>query len=72
MIPSTSNPKWAQLIKGDLTYDYKFLALKIVLTRLQQKFKYNSAELPTSVDELNAFFTKHQALLADDIKMIFG
>lgn len=72
MIPSTSNPKWAQLIKGDLTYDYKFLALKIVLTRLQQKVKYNSAELPASVDELNAFFTKHQALLADDIKMIFG
>lgn len=72
MIPAASDPRWAKLVKGEVSYQYKFLALKIVLTRLQQKAKQNEAEVPAAVKELTEFFTKHQALLADDIKMIFG
>lgn len=72
MIPAASDPKWTKLVKGEISFEYKFLALKIVLTRLQQKVKQDSAEAPSAVTELVAFFNKHQALLADDIKMIFG
>lgn len=72
MIPPASNPQWAKLLKGEATYTYKFLALKIALTRLQQKVKADPSQLGAVTTELVAFFTKNQALMADDIKTIFG
>lgn len=72
MIPPVSNPKWSQLIKGEISFDYKLLALKIMLTRLQQKVKANPASVADSIKELADFFTKNEKLLADDIKTIFG
>lgn len=72
MIPPASHPRWAQLLKKEVTFDYKFLALKIALTRYQSKVKFNEAELPNATKELVEFFKKNEALLADDIKTIFG
>lgn len=72
MIPPASNPQWAKLLKGEVTYTYKFLALKIALTRLQQKVKADPSQLNATTAELVAFFTKNEALMAEDIKTIFG
>jgi hypothetical protein len=72
MLPAASHPKWAQLVKGEVSYNYKFLALKIALTRYQQKVKFDSAQLQPAINELVDFFKKNENLLADDIKTIFG
>jgi|TARA_Y100001960_G_scaffold184897_1_gene193795 hypothetical protein len=72
MVPAATNPKWAQLVKGEVSYNYKFLALKIALTRYQNKVKFNEAPLNDVIKELVEFFQKNEALLADDIKTIFG
>lgn len=72
MVPAASHPRWAQLVKGEVSFDYKFLALKIALTRYQHKVRFDEKELNNSVKELIEFFTKNEALLADDIKTIFG
>lgn len=72
MLPAATHPKWAQLVKGEVSYNYKFLALKIALTRYQQKVKFNDAELQPAINELFEFFKKNESLLADDIKTIFG
>lgn len=72
MIPATSDPKWSKLIKGEVSHTYKLLALKIVLTRLQQKVKTNPADANNAIKELAEFFTKNEKLLTDDIKTIFG
>jgi hypothetical protein len=72
MLPAASHPKWAQLVKGEVSYNYKFLALKIALTRYQQKVKFDSSQLQPAINELVEFFKKNENLLADDIKTIFG
>tara|TARA_Y100001960_G_scaffold333814_1_gene441183 strand:+ start:1169 stop:1435 length:267 start_codon:yes stop_codon:yes gene_type:complete len=72
MIPPASNPKWAQLVKGEVSFEYKFLALKIALTRFQHNVKFNNADVNSVVAELRAFFEKNEGMLADDIKTIFG
>lgn len=72
MLPAASHPKWAQLVKGEVSYNYKFLALKIALTRYQQKVKFDNTQLQPAINELVEFFKKNENLLADDIKTIFG
>jgi len=72
MIPAASNPNWAKLVKGEVSYTFKCLALKIALTRYQNRVKFNDAGLNETIDELIGFFKKNEALLADDIKTIFG
>lgn len=72
MLPPATDQRWTKLVKGEVSHTYKFLALKIALTRMQNKVKFNEAPLGDVVKEAVEFFTKNEKLLTDDIKTIFG
>lgn len=75
-IPSARNPLWKELIRSESEYAFEFLATKIILGRLNLKFRLNNSpeELDRCVYELVAFFEKnsHVPKVQNDLKLIFG
>ena len=75
-IPNATNPKWKKLLAGEIKVDLKFLALKLLLGRLNMKYKKDPSDATTreSVKELVAFFEKNKNIpvATDDLTKIFG
>lgn len=74
-LPSTSHSSWGKLIKGENRCSLKFLATKILLGRLQLKYRRESIDpvMQACVSELRTFMEKHAHLPAvkSDIAEIF-
>ena len=73
-IPDKTAPQWGGLIKGSLNPNLEFLGLKILLNRLQRKYRQDPQNLNLQIEELRNFFEKNQTLpkTQRDFKTIFG
>jgi hypothetical protein len=74
MLPSQTDPRWRKLIDQPDQYTYKFLALKILMQRVARKggARMSPTDRESTVVEVFSFFQKNQALMGDDIAVIFG
>ena len=73
MIPAKSRPEWAELLTSSVRYDFEFLALKFLMSRLRLKLEVDpEGALPECVDELHAFAEKHERQVEGDLARCFG
>jgi hypothetical protein len=74
MIPPKTDPKWATLLKGDVSYRFSSAAASMLFFCLRAKVKSNNSAttLQQCADEAHAFFTKYERTLQQDIKAIFN
>jgi hypothetical protein len=74
MIPSLDDPKWKDLILGENNYNLSFLALKILMSRIQRVIKTSSDEvtIKSCISEVHNFCEKNEKFLENDLKQIFG
>lgn len=74
MIPPSSDPRWKSLVLGLKTYQFKLLALKILMGRLIASTKKDDsvANVAKCTQEVREFFLKNQTIAQHDINQIFG
>lgn len=75
-LPSEHHPIWKSLIRSRGQYQFEFLATKILLGRLNLKYRRNQSpqEMKKCVHELWTFFERNSDLpkAQNDLKKIFG
>lgn len=73
-LPPKSDPRWAALVSKGTAAPIKLLALKFMLTRMNQDVKRNPSPgtIAANVDELYAFFAKNPQMVGDDCSKLFG
>ena len=73
-LPTNDNLNWIKLLSGEKTVKLKFLATKILLTRLQKEYKKDSSLGPELITELKNFLNKNEniANVKEDIKEMFS
>nr|WP_319493409.1 hypothetical protein [uncultured Desulfobacter sp.] len=75
-IPTPNDPKWKKVISGDNKPNIQFLGLKLLLGRLNMKYKKSPTDATVSecTSELIDFFKKNDHLpkVVGDIETIFG
>lgn len=66
--------KWNDLVLGKSNYEFKFLATKILLSRLQRQATNDPANLQKYSRELRELFSKNINLpsVQSDLKLIAG
>lgn len=71
-LPPRHDPTWQALIEHPEAHAYSFLALKILMQRVARSASAGPAARAAALDEVYAFFTKNERLVAADIHDIFG
>jgi hypothetical protein len=75
-IPSPSHPAWMKVISGETAPAVDFLAIRILLSRLNLMYRKDSSITNTqnSVNELRTFFEKNINLpkVQSDLSKIIG
>lgn len=75
MLPPKSDPKWQQLVCGELNHPFKaFVGAMCVsrIVRFVQKEGTTPEAIELAIDDIHTFFSKLEVALTDDIKVIFG
>ena len=72
LIPDISHPCWRNLASGKLTLETQFLGLQMILKRQQRRLSAGSgdAALQEAAEQLDGFFVKYEAVLANEIKSL--
>lgn len=71
-VPPRSDPAWKSLVEHPEAHAYSFLALKILMQRIARSAPATPAAREAAIDEVYAFFTKNERLVAAEIRAIFG
>ena len=74
MVPDKNDSRWKQIVKGELSREYKTVAAGLCVARNQRAYRMDSspATMDKCVDELVAFFTRYEKLAAEDLAGLFG
>jgi len=74
MVPLKTNSKWKELVTGQKTYQFQFLATKILMSRLIMSTKNNSSpeNINKCIDDAYNFFVKNEKFTQNDLNQIFG
>jgi hypothetical protein len=72
--PARSDPRWIALTQAEQTPPVQLLALKLLLTRVEQDVKRDPsiATVNKAADELYEFFVKNALMVAGDAQTLFG
>ncbi len=75
-VPDKTNPKWAEIVTGKKNYPLKFLAAKIMLSRIMRTTGANPTpeNISASVNELYSLYSANINVPSaqTDIQTIFG
>lgn len=74
MLPPKSNPKWEQLVTGQIQANFRVFAGNMLLNRLSRKLKMelSTRTLDESITEAHDYFTKHYSVYNDELTKIFN
>ena len=74
MITPKEDPKWAQLLKGQIPHRFKAVSGAMMVSRCQRSVQMDPSPqtLKKRIDELYDFFLQHERALGDDLKEIFN
>lgn len=65
---------WRKVLLSDRNYQFKFLAVQILLSRLKQKLKADAspAQMASCINEIKFFFTRYESLppVQEDLQRI--
>lgn len=73
MIPPKTRPEWRELLTGNEQHSLKFLALKLVMTRLRLRISADAspASVESCIDELHYFAVENEKFVWPDLKEVF-
>lgn len=75
-LPNAEHPAWLQVISGEKIYQYESLATKIILARLNMKFRQDSSPeaIYRYIEELREYFAMNLRLpkVQADLTKIFS
>lgn len=71
MLPPRTDPRWRRLVDDPAGNSYQFLALRILMQRVQRNRTKSDFEPEAMVDEVYSLFQKHGPLMAADIETLF-
>lgn len=75
MVPPVSHPVWRQLVTGERVHQFEAVSASMCTARII-RFVRREGGSPAAVElgirDLHAFFTKCEAVLASDIRRLFG
>ena len=74
MIPPKTDPKWAKLVSNLGTVPVTNLVTKMLMTQLKffMSWEQSEAKKQEAINIAYDFFVKNEAIVKDDIKVIFG
>lgn len=74
-IPPILHPMWRKLVTGEATYEFSFLAAKILLTRVKIRAKYSDDPqiIEEGIEQLRGLFIrlKHIPNVHRDLQTLF-
>jgi hypothetical protein len=71
MIPSKSDPRWAEIVKNPDAYKTKVSSIATKLMLGTVKIRAQTASVEESIEHVYSYFTKNESALADDIAALF-
>lgn len=73
-LPPASDPRWKNLVTGNMSKPLAMLALKIMMTRILNSTKADPspANVDKNIQEVRSFFEKNMQLAQQDLATIFG
>jgi hypothetical protein len=75
-VPPEDHPVWKELVTRKMTYDFRFLAARILMVRITSHIKQDPSpeNIARSAQELRAMFAKNIQFpdVQRDLKDIFG
>jgi len=74
VITSKEDPRWTQLLKGQISHHFKHVSGSMMVSRCQRKVLGDPSPQTISkhIDELHTFFSQHESAFSDDLKAIFN
>jgi hypothetical protein len=75
MLPPKSHPRLRQLVTGEYSYSFQVFAGSMCVSRNLREVQKSSGSpeaVAAAIDDVYAFFTKFESVLAADLKAIFG
>lgn len=73
MVPPRTDPRWIWLIGNTGNIPFTKLATKMLMTRLRiMGCETDGTKQQEAIDAAYEFFAKNEAIVKDDIQLIFG
>ena len=73
MVPPISDPRWTQFLTKINTSPLNNLVTKMLSTRIRlMNWQQSEARKQEAIAAAYDFFVKNEAILANDVKLIFG
>jgi hypothetical protein len=64
-VPPKTDGRWQALLTGAIQPRFSLLATRLLVARLRQEVKQDSAALAPAIDELHTFFTSNEFVARD-------
>ena len=73
MIPPKDDPRWLELLKGQIRHQFQLASAAMIVSRCQRQVFVDPSPqtIQKNLDELHAFFTKFENVAGDDLVGIF-
>jgi hypothetical protein len=74
MITPKEDPKWAQLLKGQIPHSFRILAGAMMVSKCQRNVAKDPSPqtVKKHIDELHTYFSQHEKAFGDDLRAIFN
>ncbi len=71
MIPAANHPMWGRLIRGEIEYKFHNATTGLMLSNLRHEYRNAPQQIDNYVERARQYFSKFEAVLAEDIKRLF-
>jgi argininosuccinate lyase len=73
MVPPKENPKWAELLKGQIQHKFAVAPAAMMVSKCERSVHRDPSpqNLEKNVGDLHAFFVKFEKLVSNDLVEIF-
>lgn len=73
MIPPKTDPRWKHILTGSLQHSFKVTSAAMCISRHQRHINHDPSPetLAKSLDDVHAFFTRFESILAEDLQSLF-
>lgn len=75
MVPPKSHPRFRELATGSFEHSFRLMTAGMCVSRNVRAIRMSEAPpelVGRAIDDIHAFFTRHEPIMADDLKAIFG
>jgi hypothetical protein len=72
MIPPRDDPVWKKIVLSDIQYNFRFLALRILMSRIKMKLEFSDADnaVDECVRELHDLACQYPEFVEPEIKSL--